>query len=70
MRREEVLKDKVRAIDFDKINSVADLMEAYKDSSTQSRALANCAAVLENAMNVEDRPTIILGLSGALVAGG
>lgn len=70
MRREEVLKDKVRAIDFDKINSVADLMEAYKDSSIQSRALANCAAVLENAMNDEDRPTIILGLSGALVAGG
>ncbi len=70
MRREEVLKDKVQAIDFDQIETVTDLMEAYKDSSIQSRALATCASALENAMEDEDRPTVILGLSGALIAGG
>jgi len=70
LRREEVLKDKVKPIDFDRIESVTDLMEAYKDSSIQSRALATCAAALENALEDEDRPTVILGLSGALIAGG
>lgn len=70
MKREEVLRDKVKAIDFDQIQTVTDLMEAYKDSSIQSRALATCASALENAMEDEDRPTVILGLSGALIAGG
>ena len=47
-----------------------DLVEAYKNSSVQSRALANCASALENAMTDKARPTIILGLAGPLIAAG
>ncbi|MEM0448387.1 MAG: deoxyhypusine synthase family protein [Methanomassiliicoccales archaeon] len=70
VKRSDVLKEKVKAIDFDKITTVADLVEAYKDSSIQSRALATCAIVYEKALSDKSRPTIILGLAGPLVAAG
>ncbi len=70
LSRKDVLVEKVRPIDFDRIETVADLMDAYKDSSIQSRALATCASVLEKALADGSRPTIIMGLSGALIAGG
>ena len=70
LTREDVLTERVKAIDFDRIETVAELMEAYKDSSIQSRALATCAMAIENAMKDGTRPTVILGLSGALIAGG
>jgi len=70
VRKSDILKEKVKAIDFDNISTVADLVEAYKDSSVQSRAVATCALALENAMKDESRPTIILGLAGPLVAAG
>src|SRR5512136_2472430 len=70
VKKSDVLKEKVKAIDFDKISTVADLVDAYKDSSVQSRALATCAIAYENALKDETRPTIILGLAGPLVAAG
>lgn len=68
--RDELLTDKVKHVDFDHINTVADLLEAWQDSSIQSRALATAAQVWKDAVEDEDRPTIMLGLSGALIAGG
>jgi len=68
--KSDILKSKVKHIDFDRVRTVEDLVEAYKDSSVQSRALANCAAALENAMTDPQRPTIILGLAGPLIAAG
>jgi len=70
VKKSDVLKEKVKAIDFDKISTVADLVDAYKDSSVQSRALAICAMAYENALKDESRPTIVLGLAGPLVAAG
>ncbi|NYT12447.1 MAG: deoxyhypusine synthase [Methanomassiliicoccales archaeon] len=68
--RENLLNEKVRSIDFESISTVADLVEAFKDSSIQSRALATCAIAYERALLDESRPTIIMGLAGPLVAGG
>ena len=68
--REELLTDKVKHVDFDRINTVADLLEAWQDSSIQSRALATAAQVWKDAVEDDERPTIMLGLSGALIAGG
>lgn len=70
VKKSDIMKEKVKAIDFDGISTVADLVEAYKDSSVQSRALATCAIALENAMKDKARPTVILGLAGPLVAAG
>jgi deoxyhypusine synthase len=69
-RKRDILKQKVRAIDFDRIGTVEELVEAYKDSSVQSRALANCASALENALTDRARPTVIMGLAGPLIAAG
>jgi len=70
VKKSDIMKEKVKAIDFDRISTVADLVDAYKDSSVQSRALATCAIALENAMKDEARPTIVIGLAGPLVAAG
>lgn len=68
--RKDLLKEKVKHIDFESISTVEDLMEAYKDSSVQSRALATCAMAYERALKDPSRPTILLGLAGPLVAAG
>lgn len=68
--KKDVLKEKVKHIDFDDIVTVKDLVEAYKDSSIQSRALATCAIAYEKALKDKSRPTVILGLAGPLVAAG
>ncbi|MCE5260936.1 MAG: deoxyhypusine synthase family protein [Euryarchaeota archaeon] len=70
VNKKDVLSEKVKQIDFDKIVTVKDLVEAYKDSSIQSRALATCATVYEKALKDRSRPTVILGLAGPLVAAG
>ncbi|MFP4545391.1 MAG: deoxyhypusine synthase family protein [Methanomassiliicoccales archaeon] len=68
--RRELLRERVQSVDFDRISTVTDLMEAFKDSSIQSRALATCASAMEKAFRDPDRPTIIMGLAGPLIAGG
>ena len=70
MKRDQVLKEQVKAIDLMSTDSIVGLVEAYKDSSIQSRAVATCASALENALKDPTRPTVILGLSGAMIAGG
>lgn len=69
-KKSDILKNEVRPIDFDRVRTVEELVEAYKDSSVQSRALANCASALENALADPERPTVILGLAGPLIAAG
>ena len=59
--KKDVLKEKVKQIDFDEIVTVKDLVEAYKDSSIQSRALATCAIAYEKALKDKSRPTVKIG---------
>lgn len=68
--KDELLRDMVEHIDFDEIETVRDLMEAYRNSSIQSRALASCMTAYERALQDPTRPCIMMGLSGPLIAGG
>lgn len=68
--RRALLKTPVEPVDLDKAITVKDLVESWKDCGIQSRSLAECATVYENMLSDKDRPTIMLGLSGALIAGG
>ena len=70
MDREEILKTPVNQIDLESIRTIEDLMTAFQGSSIQSRNLGVCAGVWERMLADEERPTIILGLSGALIAAG
>jgi deoxyhypusine synthase len=53
-----------------KKTTVAELLEKYRDISFQARALGRCAQVFEAALRDRDRPTILLGLAGSLIAAG
>jgi deoxyhypusine synthase len=68
--RRALLKDPVVPLDLEKATTLMDLVEAWKDGGIQSRSLAECASVYENMLKDKDRPTVFLGLSGALIAGG
>jgi deoxyhypusine synthase len=60
----------VRQVDLARDTTVADMVEAFKQSSFQARQLGMAAQVWENALADKDRPTIVLGLAGSLMAGG
>ena len=70
MKREDILKTPVNQIDLESIQTIEQLMTAFQGSSIQSRNLGICARVWERMLLDEDRPTIIIGLSGPLIAAG
>ena len=68
--RSALLSKPVVQLDLTKARSVRDLVEAWSMTSIQSRSISECAKVYENMITDEARPTVMLGLSGALIAGG
>jgi deoxyhypusine synthase len=68
--RNKVLSQPIEMIDLEKSKTVLELVEAYKSASIQARNIGTCFEVYENMLNDRDRPTVIMGLSGALIAGG
>ena len=70
MQREEILRTPVKAIDLEKVKTITELVEAFKGTSIQSRNLGICAGIYEDMLLDPSRPTIFMGLSGALIAGG
>ncbi len=68
--RKEVLSTPVNQLDLSRATSIRALVDAWSRTSIQSRSVSECAHVYENMISDEDRPTIFLGLSGALIAGG
>jgi len=68
--RKKILTEEVKQIDLEKITSIKDLVNSFKDSSIQSRELGKCADIYEMMLTDKDRPTIFLGMTGALIAGG
>jgi deoxyhypusine synthase len=69
-RKKELLSQEIQSIDLENIKTIADLMKSFEGASIQARNLNNCAQTLEGMLQDEERPTIFLGLSGALIAGG
>lgn len=69
MRREELLRHEVRQIDVVGIERVEDLVEAFRETSFQSRSIGICARIWEEMLKDPD-VTVFMGLAGALIAGG
>ncbi len=69
-RRDELLSIPVAQLDLEQAASIRQLVSAWSKTSIQSRSISECASVYENMISDPARPTIFLGLSGALVAGG
>lgn len=68
--KKDFLHTPIQQFEATKVQTVADLLEAYKNISFQGRNLGTAMQVWENAMQDPDRPTIILGVAGSLMAGG
>lgn len=67
--KEELTQDPIKHLDLERVTTVADLVEQYKDISFQARALGACASVLEMAMT-DPGCTVFFGGAGALTPGG
>lgn len=68
--RKSLLSKPVKSIDLEDADSITKLVDAFKSASIQARNIGKAAEVYENMLTDDDRPTVILGLSGALIAAG
>ena len=69
-KKKEILHTRIAPVDFENINDVADLVESFQSASIQARNLGQCAKIFGNMLQDEEKPTIILGLAGPLIAAG
>jgi len=69
-QKKSLLKTRINQVDFDKIKNVADLVEAFQGASIQARNVGQCADIFERMLKDKERPTIMLGLAGPLIAAG
>jgi deoxyhypusine synthase len=68
--RREFLRRSVVPVDVARGSGLGDLLEQFGSTSIQARNLARCLEVWENALRDRKRPTVLLGLSGPLIAAG
>jgi deoxyhypusine synthase len=68
--RKELLSRPIKQLDLENTKTVLDLVEGFRNTSIQARNLGKCFDIYQSMLTDEDRPTIILGLSGPLVAAG
>ena len=68
--KKKILSTEIGQVDFGKIRNTADLVESFKHSSIQARNIGLCADIFGRMLTDRERPTIMLGLAGPLIAGG
>ena len=68
--KKSVLHTRISQVDFGKVKNIADLVDAFGSSSIQARNIGLAARVFEKMLIDSDRPTIMLGLAGPLIAAG
>jgi len=64
------LKEPIRPVDLEKIQTISELLEAFNRTSFQSRTLAMCADIYVAMLEDKKRTTIFLGMTGAMVPAG
>ena len=69
-RKNEYLKETVKPLDLEKIQTISELLDAFNRTSFQSRTLAMCANIFVDMLEDIERPTIFLGIAGAMVPAG
>lgn len=68
--KERIMATPIRQVDLEKIEGVEDLVTAYGHASIQARNIGRCADIFERMITDPDRPTILLGIAGPLIAAG
>ena len=68
--KKEILHKRISPVNFEDINDVGDLVESFQSASIQARNLGQCAQIFGKMLQDDERPTIMLGLAGPLIAAG
>ncbi len=68
--KKEYLRETIRSLDLEKIQTVSELLDAFNRTSFQSRTLAMCANIFVDMLEDSNRPTIFLSVAGAMVPAG
>jgi deoxyhypusine synthase len=68
--KQDLLHTRIAPVDFEQVKSVADLVDAFGGGSIQARNVGLCANVYKKMLMDAERPTIMLGLAGPLIAAG
>jgi len=68
--KNKYLKEPIVTIDLEKIQTISELLKAFNRTSFQSRTLARCADIYTAMLEDPSRPTVFLGLAGAMVPAG
>jgi deoxyhypusine synthase len=68
--KKALLTRTVAQLDLAKTSTLAELVDGYWGMSVQARNIGRCARVFEQMLTDRERPTILLGLAGPLIAGG
>ena len=68
--KSKYLKEAIETIDLENIHTISELLSAFNKTSFQSRNLAKCTDIYVKMLTDPKRPTIFLGLAGAMVPAG
>lgn len=68
--KDAYLEETIRSPNLEEIQTISELLEAFDRTSFQSRTLAMCANIFVEMLKDPDRPTIFLGIAGAMVPAG
>lgn len=68
--KSELLSEKVKYLDLEKIKTIRDLLTAFQFTSIQSRNLGKALRIYDRMLSDPARPTIFMGLAGPMVPGG
>ncbi len=70
LSKKELLSEKVRYLDLEKIKTIRELLIAFQHTSIQSRNLGLSLKIYEKMLSDSHRCTIFMGLAGPMVPGG
>lgn len=60
----------IKHVDLERAKTIGALVESFQDASIQARNIGKVARVFERMLQDPERPTILLGLAGPLIAAG
>ena len=69
-RKKALLGKATTPVKVGRKTTIAELLDAYREASFQARALAKAARVFDGMLRDRQRPTVMLGLAGSLIAAG
>lgn len=65
-----LLSEKIQQVDLARVKNVAGLLDQYAGASIQARNLGQAAQLFARMLTDRERPTLLLGLAGPLIAAG